>query len=409
METTLTSDRRGPETSRPRAGVVPFRAPGIAPPLLIQQIQSTAPFVLTWPMGPARQVGPLDKDSRGALEYVEIIQRTAQRTAASAAPEAPVFPDNPADYFALCVAAHWATVGSFVPTDVDNAIRFKLWDPALPVATLNQMAETVLRARTWDERPFTRRWVPVDSTERLSGHHGEWFSVAAGAYGALRRKDPEHAQTVADAIIEEVNRHARVTEKVFAERDGKRALLASVLVAHNLGDLDRVIEMWNLPEGDPLRTAVHKAGHEAKPGLEILERAGALNKKTMAVENHRHFALRHPRFLRAQPEFLLDLCPFLDDWGTRLVKHPGVTPEQIAELVGALIDGWKKLHGTVAYARALAGITQAFPGGMSNLERYLPSRVAKELKSGSLRVLIDVPRARFEEQWADKAGLPKNR
>jgi hypothetical protein len=58
----------------------------------------------------------------------------------------------------------------------------------------------------------------------------------------------------------------------------------------------------------------------------------------------------------------------------------------------------------VGYARALAGILDAFPGGASALARYLPARVERRLRAGALRALIGVPQSRFEQQWAAHAA-----
>ena len=54
---------------------------------------------------------------------------------------------------------------------------------------------------------------------------------------------------------------------------------------------------------------------------------------------------------------------------------------------------------TVGYARALAGMEQAFSGGLNRLTQYVPSRVARTLKAGPLRNLCAISRTRFESQW----------
>lgn len=300
------------------------------------------------------------------------------------------------DYYRLCLAAHHATVSSFVPTDVDNQIRLKLWSPRLPAETLDAMADVVRESRSWDCRPLSARWVESPRTgELLSGHDGEWLSTAVGAYGALRRRNPESALELAERIGRELVKEKDVFEDLVRAQDGLNALRAATLIAHNLGDFARVTEAWNLQADPALQFDVLK--HPS------LARASDLNKQKMALENHRHFALRRPRALRRSAALLLPLGPFLDDWGARLAKNPELGQEEVAEVAEALVDGWQTLPGTVGYARALAGIESAFAGGAAGLARFLPAKAARLLKSGPLRSLIAVPRGRFEKQWSHVA------
>ena len=141
----------------------------------------------------------------------------------------------------------------------------------------------------------------------LTGHLGEWFSTAVAAYGALRRKDPDRAAAMAALIDEEMVRQARIFEAFKRAGDGVNLLKSATILAHNLGDFDRVVDMWALDADDPLRRW-YKAGHEA--GREkALKQAGDLNKALMAIHSHRHFPLREPKALRrAVPaQFPLDV------------------------------------------------------------------------------------------------------
>jgi hypothetical protein len=254
---------------------------------------------------------------------------------------------------------------------------------------------------------------------------GEWFSVAAGAYGATRRRAPERAAEIAGMILREVRRHAEIYSDFSSARDGVGMLKTATLIAHNLGDLDRVLEMWNLPAEDPLVEAVFKMGHGSASGSgsasrsdpgRVLAQAGALNKSFMAHENHRHFALRAVKALRRSADLLLPIGPFFDAWGRTVARHPALSPAEVASVVSELVLGWERLGkaaaekalkaqqggpeappAPVGYARALAGILDAFPGGMAALSKLIPARVERDLKSGPLRVLISVPQARFEE------------
>lgn len=381
-----------------------FPPRGIAPSLLLGQVGNTVPFVFKeeW------------KARISCPEYVRFLNEVRESLSRD-----PSLELTHVDYFRLCLSAHAATVGSYVPTDVDGQIRFKLWHPALDTSTLAKMADEVTRSLSWDFTAVSARWVQSPETgELLGGYHGEWFSTAVGAYGALRRRDPERAAEIARAILEELEREARIFREFKKRREGIGLLQAATIIAHNLGDLDRVLELWGLHypkvqstlnhSDDPLKVAAFRLGHEGgeRFGGLFLE-AGRMNKAFMASENHRHFALREPRCLRRNPEFLLPIAPFLDEWGERIGRHPDLAPEEVAEIVQSLVAGWERLQATdtvtVGYPRALAGILETFPGGLSQLCEYLPARVCRNLKSGLLRNLCSVPRRRFEEQKAQAA------
>ena len=97
-------------------------------------------------------------------------------------------------------------------------------------------------------------------------------------------------------------------------------------------------------------------------------------------------------------------APFLYEWGAAIARHPQLAPEDVGEIAEALVDGWEilqkgPLSSPVGYARALAGIEEHVSGGLSTLESNLPSRIAKKLKTGTLRTLITVPETRWKQQW----------
>jgi len=309
------------------------------------------------------------------------------------------------EVFSLCLGAHHATVAGFVPTDVDVHIREKLWRFARPPERV-AMAELVLASRSWDYSRVSARWVRAPgSGARVSGHEGEWFSTAAAAYSSLRDLHTEVAGRVAEAIVQEVAREDRLLAELGTGDHIFELLRAATAVSHNLGDLDRVLEAWNLPDTDALRLRVHQMGHDRGRTLAPrLWAAGCLNTELMAAENHRHFALRRPRCLRRHGDLLLGFGPFLDDWGMRVARHPGLSPEEVGEVAEALIDGFSRLPGTVGYARALAGIEDAFPGGLTALCRHLPRRQAQQLRTGPLRRLCSIPRVSFEGRWRATAG-----
>ena len=304
------------------------------------------------------------------------------------------------EYYELCLCAHWATAGSFVPTDVDNAIRWKLWQDSQP-GLIEEQARLVLEALNWDYTPVTAR-IAGKPPLRLSTHEGTWFSVAVGAYAACREARPGMCETILDVMRAEAAREDAAFAALEAAGDGIEILKGSALIAHNFGDLDRVADQWELRADDPLRPALYDA---AKPGAVLfggrLGRAGLLNQKLMSADNHRHYPLRAAKGLRRCGDLLLPVGPFFDDWGRRVGRHPGLSPEDVAETVRALTDGWVRLHEPVGYARALAGILEVFPGGRRALGKFIPARDLRMLESGPLKVALDVPQARFEAQWTN--------
>lgn len=372
---------------------------GIAPELLVSQVRNTLPYLFEEggegsalealpPVGWVREFDASVLEGKGrALSHFE--------------------------YFRLCVSAHYLTCATPVPTDVDNQIRRKLWPSGLPLQVALQMSELVLECRGWDYRPVSARFSagaaggPFEA-QTLDGHLGEWFTLAAGAYCALRQyaEAParERCEQLLSQISDEVDRHSEIFGSLWRAHDGLGCLKASASVAHNLGDLDRVMDMWELSVADPLRLRFYKLGSspfDSDRKLRYLGRlwvAGELYKSevggsSMALENHRHFALRKPRCLRQSPAFLVPLGPFFDDWGktvaTGLSRLDGTPGPEIQEVVEALIHGRSRLPKTFGYGRALHGIRSVHPG----LPFEGPGLV-EELK---------VPRDAFEKRWNEQA------
>ncbi|MFI5361750.1 MAG: hypothetical protein ACHQ49_07250 [Elusimicrobiota bacterium] len=352
----------------------------IAPDNLVGQVRTTAPFLFD---GDA----PAEDGPRG------FVRRLRDYAGGGL---------SPSDYYLFCLSAHWATAGTFVPTDVDNAIRWKLWQDVSPNQAAAQ-AEHVLAAASWDYSPVTARVVRGADGDLLSTHEGTWFSVAVGAYAACRDKRPELAERVLEAMRREAERERAFFAALADAGDGLRILKASALIAHNFGDLDRVADQWELPAADPLKRAFYDA---AKPGSRLygglLGWAGELNQKFLSADNHRHYPLREPRGLRRTADLLIPVGPFFDDWGGSVARHPALTREEVAEVVRALLDGWTRLHEPAGYARALSGIVETFPGGRQALGKLLPGADRRQLESGPLKFAMDVPRARFEAQWANR-------
>ncbi len=312
------------------------------------------------------------------------------------------------EYFRLCLSAHYLTCGTPVPTDVDNQIRLKLWPKRLPLPVAIAMASLVLESHEWEFSEVSSRSIKgaVGSeweSEKLSGHLGEWFTVACAAYAALARyANPaavELRQKLSLAIGDEVVRHSEIFGSLWRAHDGIGCLKASAIIAHNLGDLDRVMDMWELPPFDPLRMKFYKLGgspFDSERRLRFEGRlwvAGELYKEkidgsSMALENHRHFALRKPRSLRRFPELVVPIAPFFDEWGVAIAQLLyGAGPassDELREVTDTLIEGWARQPGTTAYGRALVGIASVVPelryDGVSSTEAAVLARSREQFE-----------------------------
>lgn len=356
---------------------------GVDPATLLSLVNNTAPFLF--------------EKNTPITPYTEVVLAAREKKEFSHL-----------EYFELCLSAHYTTVATFVPTDVDNQIRKTLWDQKLESGTTEKMADLVLRSYEWDFRPVTTRFASFEG-KYISGHQGEWFSVAVGAYAAHRKSNANLAEEIKNKIIKEVKQEAEIFASLKKQKNGIELLKACTMIAHNFGDLDRVIDQWELPDQDPLRLSAYKLAHNPHPSFGALQEnlleAGALNKAFMASENHRHYPLRKPKCLRRSIDFLLPIGPFLKEWGEKISRHPELTPVEIAEITMALLEGFDRLSSPkiplYGYARAIGGIHAAFPGGPKMLLEYLPTKAGKEILSPKIAQITQTKD--FDASWAKKA------
>jgi hypothetical protein len=372
---------------------------GIAPELLVSQVENTMPYLFSG----ANVPGPFR-----VLPAARFIRAFT--------PETPL---THFEYFRLALSAHYLSCATPVPTDVDNQIRKKLWHRNLPLDEAIEMADLVLSARTWDFKCVSTRYTygPKGGAlekEALDGHLGEWFTVSAGAYCGLKQYDSAAAakkrEELFEAIRSEVERHSEIFGALWQAKDGLGCLKAAASIAHNFGDLDRVMDMWELDVGDPLRLAFYKLAtlpFDTEKKLRYLGRlwvAGELYKAkiadgSLALENHRHFALRKPRSLRESPSYLIPTAPFFDDWGTAvargLAKEDGTPSEKSRDVFETLVSAWDRQPGTVAYGRGLLGFGNHHP------EFY---EVLLKMHGDPRKKTLTISQAAFEETWA-KAAL----
>lgn len=297
--------------------------------------------------------------------------------------------------FRLRLAAHYATVATFVPTDVDAHIRHHTWMAVADAETFAQARAHVDEAAERDARVVSER-----VTEDLSGHDGEWLSVRAGALGrALVLGLDGEAASLTQRIDEELAREQRLFAAALASGAPAPTTLAlATTIAHNLGDLSRVVEAWPRAERAPeLQARFARLGHaDGAAGAGEFVLAGALNKELMAHENHRFLALRKSRALRRSRALLLPIGPWFDAWGERLCRGDLLSEDERAEVVTALLELHLRSPAQEGCLRALAGMHRATRGGLASYGAAVPARLRKELGRGRVREAIDVPRERFE-------------
>lgn len=367
---------------------------GISPRLLVAQVDNTAGWLRADPRA-AKAVAVLDR-----VAEAEATQRSAPSS----------------DYLRLLLTAHYATVATFVPTDVDARIRHHAWVAIESVEELAQACDVVDEVAAWDARIVSARTLEPDEAGQggsvarcLSGHDGEWFSVRAGALGraaVLGAKDL--TERLAAAIDDELAREESVFVKAFEDgAPAKRTLAAATILAHNLGDLSRVVEAWpGRPELATLRARFARLGHpDAPSSRRSFVIAGALNKALMALENHRFLALRKPRALRASRDLLLPIGPWFDAWGETIAKHPSLEDRDRAEIVAALLEIHASSPEQLGCLRALAGIHRATRGGLELFVPDLPARLRKDALRGKVREALDVSTQHFEARVQKRLDL----
>jgi hypothetical protein len=372
---------------------------GIAPELLLSQVRNTMPYLFE----PEVAQTPL-----GTFPPAQVWRNYES---------SPPNHLNHFEYFRLCLSAHYLTCATPVPTDVDNQIRRKLWPEKLPLEVALEMAQLVLESRRWDFTLVSNRFNYGShqspwKDEALSGHLGEWFTVSAAAYCALKRYRDSTAeakrQVILHEIAEEIDRHSEIFGSLWRANDGLSCLKASASIAHNFGDLDRVLDMWELSIEDPVRLRFYKlavAPFDPDGNLRYLGRlwvAGELYKSmihgsSMAHENHRHFALRKPKCLRQRREFMVPTGPFFDAWGKKvaqaLASADGTPTDDTLEVVEALKHGLERLPKTLGYRRSLRGISEVHPelkdlNGQSDLSQ---EQFEKKWNEEALKLMDDIP------------------
>ncbi|CAN5925313.1 hypothetical protein BH11MYX4_BH11MYX4_34020 [soil metagenome] len=352
---------------------------GIAPKLLFEQVKSTAPWSLTLEP-PLPSVTILKKAP-------EIEQRWKKG-------------EDGEGYFVCLLAAHFTTVATFVPTDVDVRIRQLAWS-ALSGKLLASAVDRVEEVARWDVRPVSERFVVIDG-EVLAGHQGEWLSVMCGALGrALALKDAAIVARATAFIEAELAREARLVARARKKSDDRELLSLVTTVAHNLGDLSRVVDTWRPDDAaSELGLRYQRLGHEGGARFDgSFVFAGELNKLLMAKENHRFLPLRVPRALRRERAFLLPFGPYFYEWGQVIGSTPQLDDAERAEILLALLRVHERRTDELGCLRAIAGIHSVFGGGVDKLARLLPPGQGVAMQQAGVRQALRVAEKDFVKKF----------
>jgi hypothetical protein len=362
---------------------------GIAPNILLTHVINTAPFLFN---------GELNTTGNNREYLAKLIFYKKNLNALKNI--------DLTEYFRICMAAHWTTAGTFVPTDVDNQIREGLWKHADIKKNIERMAKITIESWNWDyEQVTNRKSYNPERAQVLSTHEGTWLSVAIGAYNALvKNKLLDLANQVAEVILAEADKEEKLLLELREKRDHVNFLRSTALMAHNFGDLDRVIDQWNMPEDDLFRKRIYKLGHKYNNAQNpILVYAGQVNKAFLSVENHRHMSMRQPKCLRRSNKFLIPVGPFMDKWGKDLGESKLLNNDEKGEIVCAFLEGFNRQDSALGYVRAFHGLVSVLPNGLDTLEQNIPFDVMRKLKDSRFGQLAKFSENEMIESY--KKGL----
>jgi hypothetical protein len=361
--------------ARPRR----FRRKGVAPELLLSQVRNTAAWALEGGMTEswhpallgAPGLGELWREREGLVPYLRVM-----------------------------LASHFTSVATLVPTDVDAHIRYHIWQEIETREQLEAALAVVDEAATWSPRAVSERVVAVAGIGVVHGHAGEWLAVRAGALGrALEIGADDAAESLIAAIDREMAHEAEAFAAARASNDATLALRVATTLAHNGGDLSRVVDAF--PKATPRKAELverfARLGHEGHPrydGEHLL--AGKLNKAVMATENHRFLPLREARALRVSRALIVPIAPFLDGWGERIGREPLLEEKQRSDILGVLLHAHDASPTLASYVRGLVGLEISTKGGLARLAEGVSARTRKLLASPALREAMRTSEERFE-------------
>lgn len=363
---------------------------------LLAQVRNTAPFLYPLPEVPAglTRIAPFALEApRGFLKVLAAAETIDWASR-------PDDEEHLEDYFALCLACHHTTVGTFVPTDVDSKIRGLAWKRTHEKQTVRNMVKLMFAMRAWNTEGVSAPSPQVGDLAPVSGHNGEWFSVAAGALGRLLQfGDTEYAEQVEAAIDDELQREATVFEACASLKGRELDLFPlSMSITHNLGDLDQGISFWESKTVTATQRArFARIAHENSAAYGGRFRPITdIYKKILSAEGHRHYPLRSVKPLRKSAALLRPPGPLLDAWGETLITSRDLDAGEKSEILDAIVRGCRKVPGQQGYYRAIAGMQTASSKMFEEAANLMPNAAKKELRDHDLRRAVAIPRASFE-------------
>lgn len=367
-----------------------------APELLLKEVYSTAPYLEPF-------VQQCDASFFSAQGWLGELHRGSQIRSVAEPDEA-----TWVTYFGLCLAAHFASAATYVPTNVDSKIRDHLWFRPWTEEGWSQIIERALALRSWDVSLVTRRDLQTP-WGRLSGHDGECLSVwCGGLLASCVRGDEKSCERFRSVIAEELQREAQIFLKMVETHDDFCAtLMASAILTHNVGDVDQGLSATGgRRAGSEDKRRFGRLAHERFERFDwAFFKAAALYKDVMAPEGHRNYPLRQVKALRRSNDLLFPLAPFLEAWGKAVANAANLSDQEKAEVVEALLLGCENVPGQNGYFRALYGFSEAYGGGLHNstLNYHLGTAAKRYLKDAELRQRLAIGRQSFASSMAKRA------
>ncbi|MBC7794632.1 MAG: hypothetical protein H7Z43_13085 [Clostridia bacterium] len=380
----------------------------IAPETLLEIVRNTAPFlfdrdtVTVTPIDSTEPASFTKPDAASAIEEPLAYWRVVRHSDVVAAPK----PSEEAwaRYFDLCVASHFATVQTFVPSDVDTKIRNHLWlGRKLGTDALASMRRTALATTIWDIRAVSQRWTLPGNV--VSGHNGESLSIlTSGMLAHLKNGDSAGAEELEDAVANELAREAVAFLEVVETKGREREMLMlAAAMTHNVGDVDQGLAA-EVPDdlGATERKRFAKLAHHGDDRYHgAYAIAAKLYKALLAAEGHRNYPMRALRELRYDPELLMCASPFLDRWGERLARYPRWKSRDKALVLQGLMEACGRVRNQVGYYRAIAGMNAAYP--VERLAKELSVKAQKALREPQFQNALSVSCEAFEGELARRA------
>lgn len=339
--------------------------------------------------------------------------------------------DQRLDYFVLCLASHFSTVASFVPTDVDSKIRDHCWrDPDVDV--IRAQYDVLKHAwAVWDVRDVSAKALVLPSSrdsgslDILSGHGGEWMSVFCGAIGAFHTiGDVLRAKEAEEILHNELCREAALFTTLVKQvqedsnNNATELLMAAAILTHNVGDVDQGLSYWDIGGSDEscaatrtaLRVKYGKLAHEDYDRFGgVFGVAKCLYKELLSAEGHRNYPLREVKELRRHIDLMLPLGPWLEDWGAKVAMSKDMSDEDKTLVVRQLLRGCDTtskaycVPNQVGYYRALQGFNAVSPLDRLVQQKALDKDCREVLKTHDVRMHLCCSKAQFASKLARRA------